>query len=368
MLRLWSLLALALVGLVLLRGRIDGDTAQAPPAQVRPLVDPETSKLFADGGATRVPVAAISVERPGLDGRPERYLWGRADGVWRCLTHFGLVGNARAFEALLARIASSRVLPLPAGTGLDGYGLGPGDRVRLLLHGRNVTREGYDGDVLFQVDLGRPLARGGVFARVEEADRPVLLEVDLAGGLRRDRSLAQPLTGIPTPPLADPHVIPAAWPPLASGIETVVVQRDDGTAFTLDLDDAPARVDVPSGVDAYLVTNDADGVTDPAHPALSTGYTRFLGLAPFVRPRDPRGIDPSTRLEAQVTVLGREGEPLTLRILPSGLGRGKLVLVDWSSSAFEITDEVAELLAPDPERLIDPNLGIAWDSYLRPGR
>ncbi|MEO0652806.1 MAG: hypothetical protein AAFZ65_19185, partial [Planctomycetota bacterium] len=298
-------------------------------------------------------------------------------GVWRCLTHFGLVGQPRRFEDLLARVDTARLLPLPGGTGFegsgfegsgfDGFGLGPDERVRILLHGRNVTKEGFDGDVLFELDLGRSLERGGAFARIEGRDAPVLLEDNLAAGLRRDLSLAQALTGIPTPPLADPHVIPAAWPPLASGIESVRVQRDDGTAFTLTLDGSP-RADLPAGVVGYQVTDEAEGLTERAHPALSTGYTRFLELAPFLRPRDPRSVDSSTPVEAQVTVLGRQGDPLSLRILASGLGRDKLVVVDWSSSVFEITDEVAALLAPDFAQLVDPNLGIAWDPYLRPGR
>jgi hypothetical protein len=360
----WSLIV-AIAVLALLRARMGPMESGARAVSVVPLIDPADSKLF-DGALDRpIPVAGLTVTRPGPDGREESYLFARSGGVWRCITHLGLVADRGRIEGLLAAALETEGLPQPAGAADQaGFGLEPRECVRIELHGRELMKR-EDRDVLFSIDIGRPLGRGGAFARVDGTGGTLLIDTDLAAGLRFDPSLTRTLTGIPTPPLADPHVIPAAWPSLATGIARVEVSHADGTGFVLTrLPDAVGPTAGPNVPRYELRDFDALAPVE-AHPALTTGYTLFLARAPYLRPRDPAELGQVGRVATRVTVTGGDGESLQLGILPADFGRTRTVVNSWSGSALEIDSQVAELLAPDPSNLTDPERGIVWDPYLR---
>ena len=371
MLRLWIVSSLLLIGVLVLRGSLEPDARESDVIGVELLADRETSRLFSGPDGAQLPVAAVTVTRPTPAGVPESYFYGRSNGIWRCFSHFGLVGNALAIQELLLAATRIETLAVPTDEALaegdvQGYGLDPNERIRIEFHGAGVRPGTEQLDVLFAVDLGHALARGGAFARTVDTDDVVVLDVDLARGLRRDRSLVQSLTLAETPPLADPHLIPTAWPSLASGFKQIFVDHADGSGYSLE-DEAIAGLmgDAPRAA-GYTLVDSETGLERATHPVLGTGYTLFLALAPYRAPVDPRTLANSSGPETVITIQAADGGICELSILPAAIGTDRVVINSWSGTAHLVSGEVAKLLAPSPEQLIDTALGNPWHEYVLP--
>jgi hypothetical protein len=357
--------ALALATLLGLLHLLDPPRRGAPAEPVVPLVDPRHSRLYDPDSGAAVPVAALTVTRPLAAGE-ESFFFARSGGIWRCVSHFGLVADEGALLGLVQAVLAARFLPHPGDPELDGFGLGPGQRVRLEMHGRDVLRPDAGRDVLFGVDLGPRLPRGGSFARPLDSARVGLLEVDLAEPLRRPAGTLQSLAGMDTPPLVDSRVVPAAWPGFRSGLVRIFVDRSDGGGFELRRTSAPGPIDTAAAPPSWVVIDNLQDGEVPAHPALGAGFALFLGRAPFVRPRDPRSLGSATPTpEARLTLVPAEGELLELQLLPADFGGARTVLNRWTGIPVEVSAEVAQLLVPPTSWLTDPSRGIPWDAYLR---
>lgn len=384
LLLLWAVLIAAIWGLRMVDAGLEarGDERRETSGEIVPLVDPERTGVIDEALGLRAfvgaedgelsQVAALTVERIDGRGGREPYRFARSRGVWRCLTHFGLVADEAQIYALINGVLEARgavrAVDLDAGdSDLDAYGLGPDGSVRITLHGRDILKR-EDEDVLFAFEVGRPLARGGSFARVDDGSRVIELDRDLAAGLR---FTSRPVTGLATPPLADLHVIPNAWPGFQSGIDRVFVDRADGTGFELRrevLDGPPDPMQPGGGAPSKWVIVDAEtDEPEDAHPVLAMGFELFLARAEFAAPIDPRTVSESdlTRPDAILTIQPVEGEAVQVRFLREGLTGERVVIDGFSQTAVQVDRQIVDLLLPDIEQLVDPSRGNPWDPYLR---
>ncbi|QDU66636.1 DUF4340 domain-containing protein [Engelhardtia mirabilis] len=368
---LWVALAALAIGLRRWSASLtQRDTdSRAGGSEVAALVDRPSSRLFDERGEVMVPVAAVTVERTDGRGGRESFFYARVSGLWRCTTHLALVADQDAVLGLVQSVIDAKGVVRVADLAADDptlaeYGLDAGACVRVSLHGVDVLKD-EERDVLFAVDLGRSLARGGVFARRIGGDEVLELDRDLAAGLR---FTSRPVVGLPTPPLIDRHVIPNAWPGFRSGIARVFVDRADGSGFELRREAAPG----PPGPDGrptgtWTVVDAETGESAAAHPVLATGFELFLAHATFAAPIDPRSVQPSAleRPDATLTIQPVEGEALEVLFLRPKANGARVVVDRFSQTAVEVERAIAELLLPDVRQLTDPSMGIPWDPYLR---
>ena len=368
---LWLVLAALATGLRQWSGSLEqrGVDRRATGGEVIALVDRSVSRLFDGPDRAMVPVAAVTVERTDGRGGRESFFYARVSGLWRCTTHMGLVADQNAVLGLVQSVIDTKGVVRTSDLAQDDpaladYDLGGAASVRVSLHGVDVLKD-EQRDVLFAVDLGRALMRGGVFARRADGSEVLELDRDLASGLR---FTSRPVTGLATPPLIDPHVIPNTWPGFRVGIERVFVDRADGSGFELRRLTTPG----PPGPDGratvrWTVVDAETGEESDAHPVLATGFELFLAHAEFAAPIDPRSVDPAAlqRPDATLTIQPVEGELLEVLFLRPRASGARVVVDRYSQTAVEVDRTIAELLLPSVRQLTDPSLGIPWDPYLR---
>lgn len=345
--------------------------------QVLPLIVAGESKWFpADG--ERSPVAVLGL----LRGRDTEFSYARSGGLWRCREHFGSIASEARIVGLMESVALANQLVAGDASQLEGaqledWGLDPANRTRISLHGPDFL-SAEDRDELWAIDLGSSIpgatatGSAGCYARVVGDNRILELDTDLRALLADAPTAPGSPRRVPrgtVPPLLERRLIPAGWPGTRSGLQRIFVDRADGSGFELNLTEA-GQVG-PNGeppVPRYRLTVHGSGAAPvDAHPVLSTGYTLFLTQALGFECVDPNTIDLARLDNPQVTITlqARSGPPLELRILRGGLGEAALVVDNFGQAIYRASDEVIQLLNPRPEQLTDPELGIAWDAYLR---
>jgi hypothetical protein len=302
-------------------------------------------------------VAAITVTTG--DGRS--FLYGRTDGVWRCLDLHRAPASEAHIAGLLDAVREARGIVQTRDSDLAvEYGFGTDRSWRVTFHGPALMKDP-DRDVRLEVEVGssRPsvdgcfLRRPGQDAIWAVDTNPRAFLDDVGGGV----------------PLLDPTLVPSVFPGVGHTVVAAEVERSDGTRYSLVM----RKVEVTpeeaalgsSGIRWVLTTPGADDRA--VNPILSISYLSFLRLAAWQSVLDParlpeRGMDTPV---ARVVLRADDGRTLALVIGPPG-EQGLHAVVDATlQCAYLINSEIADLLAPDPQRLIFPGKN-PWERWLRP--
>jgi len=344
--------------------RREADTRRSS-SQVRQLIPPgkREGKL----------VAAIQVEEPS---RKESSLYGHVRGSWRCLSLWGVMADEARIRGLLEKLFNAQgIVQSRDRARMPDYGLDEKNVLRLSLHGpRILERRGRD--VLQSFDVGFPVPGGnGCYVRVSGSDEVIAIDENLREELARPEEST-------LPPLLDPHVIPAIWPGKA-GIRRISIEREDGEKFEIARRDkslSPDELRAGKIPWDWILRKDGNEVT--CDPLVSTAYVMFLQRAPYTALIDPRtlpdlGLDkPSARLilrspegEGQEggSPLGSGALEIAIGRKGSGPGSGSGVPVEnrLTQNLFEVSSEVAGLMAPRSEQLTRADRANPWEPWLR---
>ncbi|HSL85131.1 MAG TPA: DUF4340 domain-containing protein [Thermoanaerobaculia bacterium] len=346
-------LALALAALVALDRILSrgGEDRRRESVRVEPLLTPEQVEGWT--------FAVLRVEEAGT-GRV--FLYGRREGVWLCLSHHGAVADAAAVEGVMTSLLEAEgVVQSEDPERAHHYGLDRPGMLRLSVHGP-AAFSAPDADLLVAFDLGLAVpGTGGTYLRPAGSDRVWAVDAPLR------EWLTPPATDLP--PLLDPHLVPAVWPGLRQGLAAVEVRPAGAPAYRRERRvEAPPDGELPPGApgrDIWVVRS--SGRERPAHPFQAALYTAFLTRAPYAGLLPPEraaelGLDPPA---ARVRLVPAAGEPLELALgapSPEGVAAASSI----SGSLLRLDPEVAELLAPPAERLLDAAGGSPWEPFLRP--
>jgi len=299
-------------------------------------------------------IAAVSVETEGRS-----YLYARIDGTWRCLDHHHAVASDQAVGALVNGLLEAEgVVHSDDPRRVGDYGFDTPEMWRVRLHGSELMQRP-DRHVLLTVDLGRPMeGLDGVFARRPE--RGDVWAID-----------ANPRSVLDAPgeaPLLDPGILPNFWPGPQRRLDGVVVERDDGVAYSLELRERELSAEEQQlGARPWDWFVQRPGrASERCHPILGVAYTSFLRTAEWESVLDPErlsewGLDaPRARLQIRPS----EGEPVTL-VVSGAVVDGRVAVLNGSTRcAFSVPGRIADLMAPEPSALLESATTNPWDEFL----
>ncbi len=327
----------------------------------------DIGRLLAEEELREMPIAAVRLEW----GDGSKVLYARGAGAWRCvLAGFTAPVDMAALNSLLDKItrAEGRMQSDDPAQAAN-YGISTRDTIRVSFCGKDALSDP-TGDVLWSVDVGKPLPDGeGCFVRTQSSSEVWAIDTNPHAELGN-----RPIPHLP--PLIDATVVSKDWMQAARGFDRVFVDRADGTS--LEIRRRPKEVseeEMRRGVLPYEFVLDPDSA-DPvvADSGLAVGYLVFLQKVTFKNLLDPRtagqlGVD---RWDARVTLApssqpGVEAiPPLELRILKPLPGGGVPVVNPYTNSLLEVDPTTIELFLPTREGLLNPAGGNPYEAWLQP--
>lgn len=346
----------------LLAGLVLWDRALSQAAVAERAERQRVGRLIPSVEREAMQIAALRLEF----GSGERHLYARVGGMWRCLTAFNAPADAQALQALIGKLseAEGRVQSDDPEQG-PTYGIGTNETVRVSFCGPNVLADPM-GDVLWACDVGRSFTGGdGSFVRVRGSREIWALDVD--PHVEIDARHRPHL-----PPMLDGTIPSAAWASQRGGIERIFVDRRDGTGFELlrnPIEVTPGEM--RPGVVPYEWILDPGESQQICHLQLATAFVFFSQTAPYEDLLSPAAADelgfddPSYDPWVTVTLDPVQGDPLRLLVGDPLPGRGVPVQNPFTGLTYEVSREVADLLQPSAQQLLDPQLGNPWEPYLR---
>ncbi len=327
---------------------------RAASSRVRRLVPPEKREVAL--------VAAVEVSDTA---RGTKHLYGRTDGIWRCLTYRSAVANGSQVESVLKKLFEGEGIvkskdPAQSAT----YGLAPPSLIRLVLHGANAVATPA-GDPIFQFEVGDPApAVNGCYVRIAGAKEIWAIDLNLR------EELAPPGLGA-LPPMLDLQAVPLAWPGMQKGIAKLVVEVGGVPPFELEGRRREISPDEmrqgKSPWEWFVVRPGGEAV---AEQDLAMAYLSFFLRAPCADVVDTSdtsthaalGLD---RPRARVTVHPHEGEPLVITF-GGGTAAGAIPVFDpFSRTVRALAAPLLPLAAPAAEQLLPGAPGNAWEAVLK---
>ncbi|MDG2147903.1 MAG: DUF4340 domain-containing protein [Planctomycetota bacterium] len=301
-------------------------------------------------------VAAISVAK----GDEASLLYGRADGVWRCLDRYGVLASESAITQLLDSLRNASGLErVSDGEHAAEYGFDTPETWRVTFHGPGLMKDP-DRDVQLEVEVGksRPSLDGCFLRRAGQQEiwavdtNPRVLLDDEQGGI----------------PLLEPGLVPAFF---AGGGRTTVfaeIERRSEPNYSLAMRRAKSSPEESaSGASGIRWVLGMQGVEDrELNPVQAISYLSFLSLVRWEDVLDPEslaewGMDSPM---ARLTLKSDDGHTLALIVGPSGPGGLHAVVDVTMKCAYLISHEVANLLTPDVEQFIFPDKN-PWQGWLQ---
>ena len=317
-------------------------------------------RLLPEEQRAELRVALIGIERGGADGSPERLLYARSKGVWRCETFYRIHAREDLIVDLLDAVAAAEAVPHSADPAHpERYGLDTERTLTLRFYGPGFKQR-EDRDLRYTLEVGDSIpGAAGSWVRRPGSHAVLALNTDL-------RSRIEWAGGTGLPPMLDPYVVPATWEREAESLHAVLVERRDGQSFELAVVYASPK-ERQAGADPFEWRL-RYGATDVAlHPFLGMGYSLFLMRTPYagvVRPAQLASLD-LDRPRAVITLTPRRGEPLVLRVGAPLEGGLVPVLNTELGLAFVVSSDVAELLVPTVDKFEKPGARNPWDAYLQ---
>lgn len=340
--------AIVLAGLVLWDQSLSRRAIEARDAgaRIRPLISEKDRFDRA--------VAAFGVESAG----GQRMLFLYADGMWRSVHAHGAPAVAREVESLLpALLDAEGVIRTSDPAAAPQFGFDTPEMMTLTVRGTDVL-EREDGDVIYSLDLGNTSGTsGGSYVRPTGTNDIWAVNFNLRSILEPD-----PETGLP--PMLDPHLIPEAWPGQRHGIRQVTIQEVGEPTVTL------LRREVESGETGgptfeWIVR--AGSTEFPGHPMQMFSYMGFLMRAPFAGILNPshQGTLGLETPNARITIEAMNGSQLQLLIGGSGPRGGVAAGNTFTRNLYELAPPIADLLTPEIEMMVNPELGNPWEDFIR---
>jgi hypothetical protein len=306
-------------------------------------------------------VAGVGVET----AQGEHFVFGRSKGVWRLLEPpTGTYADEQALAGLVQSLTEAEgVVLTDEKARAKSYGFGGEVALRVTLHGTKLA-SAEDGDVLLCVDVGFPIT-GADGAYVRPLGTHQIWAID-----KNPRDyLARP-PGSSFPPLVDPHVIPAQVASGFGGLRRIEVVRADGAGFAIELarEDERGAPDPtrPSFVQDWMLVG-ADGSRTPCDPVPSNGYALFLLRIPYDQIVGPADLDPELAAApaARVVVTPMHGEPFELLLGEPDRGGDRQLVNVLTQTAFGVSQEIADLVAPAAETVASKDGGNPWHEYVQ---
>ncbi len=347
-----------LASLVVADRALDRTESERRASQVK------VSRFLSEEESDELLVAAVTVSRGG-----QSFLYGRTEGVWRCLDLFNTPARESSITHLLNTVRDARGVVQSQDASLASeYGFGTDDTWVLQFHGPALMSDP-DRDVRLEVEVGLPRTSvDGCFIRRSGDNKTWAVDTNpravLDGG-----GPSRAGTGAATAPMLEPSLVPSSFPGDGRTVVGVDVERSDGTRYALAMrttEVTPTEAAMgSSGIRWVLVP--PDGQEQSVNPVLAISYLSFLRLAPWERVLDPSRLGEygMETPQARVVLHSNDGRSLALVMGPGDANALHAVANVTLKCAFRIEQEIAELLAPEPERLIFPGKN-PWERWLRP--
>ncbi len=349
---------------VLLAGLVVWDRALADEREAVRGASGRLEKLLDDAQRAGLVVAAVRVET----AQGESFLYARARGVWRLLeppvnTYVDQYALGGLMQSLLD---AEGVVLTKEKLRAKSYGFGGDVALRVTLHGTGLQKD-EDQDVLFGADLGFAI-QGTDGCYVRPLGTHEVWAVD-----QNPRTFLTRPPGSSFPPMLDPYVLPVAFAATLGGFTKIEVERARGESYVLergtdpalDSADPAASADFPGG-DSWVLVR-ADGRREACHPVPVTGYTIFLLRATYERIVGPADLDPAVadRPAVRLVLHPVQGEPFELLLGEPERSGGRVLVNLGTQTAFGLSPETADLLAPTPEVVSRVEAGNPWHEFIQ---
>jgi hypothetical protein len=327
-----TLLAGILVGLLFLERSIEPSATEVESLH-RPLIPlTEQAELQLTGFALTV--------------ADERFEYRRSDGIWRCVTAYGAVGDPRLItdltRALLTRTASLRVSPSTR-EGLTDFGFDAAAEVEFFREGAS--------DLVFSIG-DRVSSPNGSSVFVRRTGTEEIWELD---STKIASSISRKSAGLP--PLLDRRITAGCDLNPGRGVLRAFIDFEDGDALEL-------RPEDNGGQREWILTDGS--ARSKVLPYRLAGWLSFLQRAPYAGFGDPsdvndRGFNPPM---AQITLFPPEAKPIELV-----LGRevnGDVYLQNKTSGMLLLLPKGwSKLVAPDARAMTLADDKNPWERWLR---
>ena len=348
MLRRMIVLAALLLGLVALdRGQRDAAAERRQESlRVRALV----SAAQREGR----PIAVVRVE----DGDGSAHFYGRQDVLWRCLDYRAAPALADRLEQLVAGLYEAQGVVLSENPQHpQDYGLDVPSMRTISLHGAEMDPKDPNSDVVLAIEVGAAVVGAdGCYARIRGERAIWTIDVDPGAVVGRDPS--------ERPSLADPALVPGAWPGASPRLQTVKVARVGQPAFELEMRSKEiSSEEAMQGVPSFEWVLRREGSESLAGLGQAAGFANHLLSAPWTAIMDS-ALAPTLGFDApraEVTLIGGGGEPCRL-VLGGRTPSGRLaVLNSFSRLVYEVELAEEALLFPPAEAFAEGAVDNPWD-------
>jgi hypothetical protein len=344
------LLAALLVGLLAADQMFDRAALEERNARVR------VERFLPADEEDELLVAAISVTK----GDGASFLYGRAEGVWRCVDRYGALASEVAITRLLDSVRNASGLARASdGERAAEYGFDTPDTWRVTFHGPGLMKDP-DRDVRLEVEVGnaRPSIDGCFLRRPGQQEiwavdtNPRALLGDEQGGA----------------PLLEPGLVPAIFPGEGRRMVIAEIERRNEPKYALAMRQVKlSPEELASGASDIRWVLAMQGVEDrEVNPVQAISYLSFLRMVRWQDVLDPEalgewGMDSPM---ARLMLRSDDGRTLALLVGPPGPGGLHAVVDDTMKCAYLVSGDVARLLTPDVEEFIFPNNN-PWQGWLQ---
>jgi len=332
--RALALIAALLTGLLCLERSIAPTTAKAETKH-RPLVSPEER-------------AELKLTGFSLTNAGERFEYRRSEGVWRCVSTFGAVGDPRLItdltHALLTRTAAWRA-PSSAPQSMSAFELDAPLKVEFF------REEGAGPPLIFHLGARVNSAFGASLFVIREGVEGIW-ELDSAD---LDAWLSHKDSGLP--PLLDQRLTAGCPLDPSRGVARAFIDFEAGASLELRAESSEDEV--------RWILSDGSGRLEVL-PYRLAGWLAFLQRAPYVGFANPqtapeRGLTPPA---ARVTLFPR-GAPAIELILGRELQGKRYLLNKTSGMLLLLPQGWSELVAPTTRTLTVAEGENPWENWLR---
>jgi hypothetical protein len=177
--------------------------------------------------------------------------------------------------------------------------------------------------------------------------------------------------GSPLPAMLDPSIVPMAWLQSSKQVKTIKIERVGSPAVELEMREKQVSPEeIRQGKLPFDWVSKGAAGEKVCDSNLAMGFTGFLMRAPYADVVEPSKI-PSLGLEqsaARIVLVPREGAPLELYVKPSAVAGRTLVYNTAVQTAYEMPSDLAELLLPSEDQLVNPASPNPWKAILQQQR
>jgi hypothetical protein len=326
--------------------RDDARAGRAESLRVRRLVPDEVREGH--------PVAVVRVQ----DGDGRAQIYGRQQGLWRCLSWRGAPAQGDRLEQLITDMYETQGVVLSTDPARpQDYGLDVPSMRTVSLHGPAMNPQDPSADLVVSVEVGAPVVGAdGCYARLRGERAIWTIDADPGAVTGREPTAR--------PSLVDPALVPGTWPGASPRIKTISVAHAGADEFDLELREVEiSPEDALAGKPGFEWIMERGGREEPTAGLLAASFANHALTATWTDVLDPAlapalGFDPP---RATLTLWGGGPEPLRLSLGGRTPAGRTAVLNHFSQIVFEIEPAEEARLFPRPEALLPSATVNPWD-------